>query len=337
MKAIATYEPKAIHDLDPLVEIEMDKPIAKARDLLVKIKAISINPADTKVRKSYKSENNIPRILGWDAAGIVEDIGSDVVDFKIGDEVYYAGAIDRPGSYSEYQVVDERVVSKKPSNLSFSDSVAYPLVSLTAWEALFDRLLIGSTENNDQDQSILIIGGAGGVGSIAIQLVKALTQLKVIATASRTASRDWVRSLGADDVINHHESLIEQFNRLNIKKPKYVFSTNSTDSYVDDIKEIIKPQGSLVLIDDPTHLDINPFKAKSISVHWEFMFTRTLFQTEDMKKQSIILSNMSALIEKGKIKKINNLNLTGFNVENIIKAHALIEENTAIGKITIEF
>lgn len=338
MKAIVIHQPNTINDLQPFSEIDIDKPVPKGKDILVKIKAISINPADLKVKKSYKSENNIPKILGWDAVGIVDDIGNEVLNFKVGDEVYYAGAIDRPGSYAEYQLVDERIVAKKPRILSYANSAAYPLVSLTAWEALFDRLMINNkNSDDDKGESILIIGGAGGVGSIAIQLIKILTKIKVIATASRPESTKWVHQLGADHIINHHNSLVEQFKNQNLEKIKYVFSTNSTERYVSDLKEILQPQGKLVLIDDPDFFDVSLFKAKSISINWEFMFTRSLFQTKDLNKQSTILEEISNLIEKSKIKNINTLTLNGLSVQNIEKAHSLLETNSTIGKITIIF
>ena len=284
MKAISYIDGMDHGFQNPLVDIEKAMPSLKDRDLLVRIKAISVNPVDTKVRRNPVAAGNT-RILGWDAVGEVIEVGSGVQHFKVGDQVWYAGDLTRDGSNAEYQAVDERIVSLKPQSLSNAEAAALPLTAITAWEMLFDRFNV----DLDQSDNILVIGGAGGVGSIAIQLLKAKTNLKVIATASREETKAWVKSLGADYVIDHTEDLNTQIKALGLDAPRYIFSTNQTETYLPQISKLIAPQGKFGLIDDPKLLDIGEFKSKSVSVHWEFMFTRSMFNTIDIDQQSQLL------------------------------------------------
>ena len=281
MKAISYIDGMDHGFQNPLVDIEKAMPSLKDRDLLVRIKAISVNPVDTKVRRNSVVAGNM-RILGWDAVGEVIEVGSGVQHFKVGDQVWYAGDLTRDGSNAEYQAVDERIVSLKPQSLSNAEAAALPLTAITAWEMLFDRFNV----DLDQSDNILVIGGAGGVGSIAIQLLKAKTNLKVIATASREETKAWVKSLGADYVIDHTEDLNTQIKALGLDAPRYIFSTNQTETYLPQISKLIAPQGKFGLIDDPKLLDIGEFKSKSVSVHWEFMFTRSMFNTIEKKKKT---------------------------------------------------
>ena len=274
MKAISYIDGMDHGFQNPLVDIEKTMPTLKDRDLLVKVKAISVNPVDTKVRRNPVAVGNT-RILGWDAVGEVVEVGSGVQHFKVGDQVWYAGDLTRDGSNAEYQAVDERIVSLKPQSLSDAEAAALPLTAITAWEMLFDRFNV----DLDKFDNILVIGGAGGVGSIAIQLLKAKTNLRVIATASREETKAWVKSLGADYVIDHTEDLNTQIKALGLDAPRYIFSTNQTETYLPQISKLIAPQGKFGLIDDPKSLDIVEFKSKSVSVHWEFMFTRSMFNT----------------------------------------------------------
>ncbi len=299
MKAVAYQKAGPITSPESLVDIELDTPAAKGHDLLVRVQAISVNPVDTKIRKNISAESGW-KVLGWDAVGVVEATGDKVTQFKVGDVVWYAGALNRQGSNSELQLVDERIVGHKPKILEATEAAALPLTAITAWEMLFDRLQVPKTA--PANTTILVIGGAGGVGSITIQLLKQLTNLTIIATASRPETKEWVEQLGADYVLDHREPLAPQIKQLGLNAPSYVFSTTQTDQHLSDIVELIAPQGHFGLIDDPEQLDIKPFKSKSVSVHWEFMFTRSMFQTEDMQKQSDLLNEVSKLVDEGKIK-----------------------------------
>ena len=255
-------------------------------------------------------------------------------DFRAGDEVYYAGAINRPGAYAQLQAVDARLIAPKPRSLDFAEAAALPLTALTAWETLFERLDIRRPVAGAAN-ALLVIGAAGGVGSITIQLAKALTDTAVIATASRPASRDWVRALGADFVINHHHNLPEQVAALGIGAPAFVFSTSHSDTYLPAIAELIAPQGRIAVIDDPATLDVNPLKSKSLSLHWEFMFTRALWQTADIAAQGQILREVAALVDAGKIRTTLNERLDGIHAANLRHAHALLERGDAIGKVVL--
>ena len=331
MKAISYIDGMDHGFQNPLVDIEKAMPSLKDRDLLVRIKAISVNPVDTKVRRNPVAVGNM-RILGWDAVGEVVEVGSGVQHFKVGDQVWYAGDLTRDGSNAEYQAVDERIVSLKPQSLSDAEAAALPLTAITAWEMLFDRFNV----DLDQSDNILVIGGAGGVGSIAIQLLKAKTNLKVIATASREETKAWVKSLGADYVIDHTEDLNTQIKALGLDAPRYIFSTNQTETYLPQISKLIAPQGKFGLIDDPKSLDIGEFKSKSVSVHWEFMFTRSMFNTTDIEQQSQLLHQVAELVDNHTIKTTLNQTLGKINAKNLKLAHELIESGRAKGKIVLE-
>ena len=331
MKAISYIDGMDHGFQNPLVDIEKAMPSLKDRDLLVRIKAISVNPVDTKVRRNPVVAGNT-RILGWDAVGEIVEVGSGVQHFKVGDQVWYAGDLTRDGSNAEYQAVDERIVSLKPQSLSDAEAAALPLTAITAWEMLFDRFNV----DLDKSDNILVIGGAGGVGSIAIQLLKAKTNLKVIATASREETKAWVKSLGADYVIDHTEDLNTQIKALGLDAPQYIFSTNQTETYLTQISKLIAPQGKFGLIDDPKSLDIGEFKSKSVSVHWEFMFTRSMFNTTDIEQQSQLLHQVAELVENHRIKTTLNQTLGKINAKNLKLAHELIETGRAKGKIVLE-
>ena len=331
MKAISYIDGMDHGFQNPLVDIEKAMPSLKDRDLLVRIKAISVNPVDTKVRRNPVAVGNT-RILGWDAVGEVVEVGSGVQHFKVGEQVWYAGDLTRDGSNAEYQAVDERIVSLKPQSLSDAEAAALPLTAITAWEMLFDRFNV----DLDQSDNILVIGGAGGVGSIAIQLLKAKTNLKVIATASREETKAWVKSLGADYVIDHTQDLNTQIKALGLDAPRYIFSTNQTHTYLPQISKLIAPQGKFGLIDDPKSLDISEFKSKSVSVHWELMFTRSMFNTTDIEQQSQLLHQVAELVDNHKIKTTLNQTLGKINAKNLKLAHELIETGRAKGKIVLE-
>jgi len=331
MKAISYIDGMDHGFQNPLVDIEKAMPSLKDRDLLVKVKAISVNPVDTKVRRNPVAAGNT-RILGWDAVGEIVEVGSGVQHFKVGDQVWYAGDLTRDGSNAEYQAVDERIVSLKPQSLSDAEAAALPLTAITAWEMLFDRFNV----DLDQSDNILVIGGAGGVGSIAIQLLKAKTNLKVIATASREETKAWVKSLGADYVIDHTEDLNTQIKALGLDAPRYIFSTNQTETYLPQISKLIAPQGKFGLIDDPKSMDIVEFKSKSVSIHWEFMFTRSMFNTTDIEQQSQLLHQVAELVDNYKIKTTLNQTLGKINAKNLKLAHELIETGRAKGKIVLE-
>ncbi|EML1064233.1 zinc-binding alcohol dehydrogenase family protein [Acinetobacter nosocomialis] len=333
MKAVAYQKAGPITSPESLVDIELDTPAAKGHDLLVRVQAISVNPVDTKIRKNISAESSW-KVLGWDAVGTVEAIGDKVTQFRVGDVVWYAGALNRQGSNSELQLVDERIVGYKPKILGATEAAALPLTAITAWEMLFDRLQVPKTA--PANTTILVIGGAGGVGSITIQLLKQLTNLTIIATASRSETKEWVEQLGADYVLDHREPLAPQIKQLGLNAPSYVFSTTQTDQHLSDIVELIAPQGHFGLIDDPEQLDIKPFKSKSVSVHWEFMFTRSMFQTEDMQKQSDLLNEVSKLVDEGKIKTTVTEVLSPINAENLKRVHQQIESGTTKGKIVLQ-
>jgi len=331
MKAIV-YQDHQLPITDPkaLYDIETEKPTPGARDILVQIKAISVNPIDTKIRRSSRPEK--PRILGWDAVGEVVAIGEKVSLFVPGDKVYYAGSLVRPGTNAEFHTVDERIVAKMPTACSDAQAAALPLTALTAWELLFDRLAV----ETEKSKTLLIIGAAGGVGSLLTQLASKLTQLRVIATASRPETVQWVKSLGADEVIDHSNSLVDECRKVGIEQVDYVASLTHTDSHYKDIIELLAPQGKLGLIDDPKTLDALPLKRKAISLHWELMFTRSLFETDDMIRQHEILTKVASLVDQGIIKTTLSEHYGAINAENLRKAHAMLESHKARGKIVLE-
>ncbi|MDV7145848.1 zinc-binding alcohol dehydrogenase family protein [Tropicimonas sp. TH_r6] len=335
MKAVGYTSMGPIDRDDALIDFDAEIPKANGQDLLVKVQAVSVNPVDTKIRQRRAPEGDAPAILGWDAVGEVVEVASASSEFKPGDTVWYAGAINRPGTNSEYHLVDERIVGHAPRSIDTAAAAAMPLTTLTAYEMLFDRLDVTRPVPGAAN-AVVIIGGAGGVGSIAIQLLHALTDLVVIATASRAETREWVKSLGAHHVVDHTKPLPEQIAALGIGAPGFVFSTNYSDGYVPQAAEFIAPQGRFGLIDDPEDFNIMPFKQKSASVHWEFMYTRSLFGTEDSARQRDILNEVAGLIDAGKIKSTATEAFGTINAENLIRAHGLLETGKAKGKITLE-
>ena len=333
MKAIGYKENLPSEDVNSLQDITLDTPRAKGKDILVEVKAISVNPVDYKIRGNRPSPEGGWSVIGWDAAGIVKAVGEEVTLFKVGDEVWYAGDLNRQGSNAEFQIVDERIVGKKPSSLSYAEAAALPLTTLTAYEMLFHRLEVSKDNTN---KSILVIGAAGGVGSILVQLAKKLTKLNIIGTASREQTTSWLKELGADTVINHKNKLSEEFEKHKLQAPEYVVSLNATEHHVAEIVKLIKPQGKFGFIDDPKTLNVMPFKGKSVSTHIELMFTRSMFQTDDMIEQHNILNEVSELIDNGTIRTTLGENFGTINAENLRKAHAFLETGKAKGKIVLE-
>ncbi|HEY1609188.1 MAG TPA: zinc-binding alcohol dehydrogenase family protein [Paraburkholderia sp.] len=335
MKAVGLYRYLPIDDPEALLDVEIPQPVATGRDLLVKVEAVSVNPVDYKVRSPKPTVETTPRVLGWDAAGTVAAIGPDVTLFQVGDPVFYAGSITRPGSNSEYQLVDERIVGRKPQSLDFAQAAALPLTAITAWEALFDRLRV-SPHGTDAGRTALIIGGAGGVGSIAIQLAKQLAKLTVIATASRPQSADWAKSLGADHIVNHYDDMPAQLNALGIDSVDYVLMLNDPDANFPAAAELIKPQGGIVTIVEQTKpLAIERLKTKSAALHWEYMFTRAMYETPDMIEQHRLLNEVARLVDAGTLRTTVGDVLGPINAANIRRAHKLLQQGRAIGKLVL--
>jgi len=334
VKAVALKQYLPISDPSSFLDVDIQKPTAKGRDILVSVKAVSVNPVDVKVRSPKDKVEENPRVLGWDASGVVEAVGEDVSLFKPGDEVYYAGDITRSGSNAEFQLVDERIVGRKPKSLSFAEATALPLTTLTAYEAFFDRLGIGRDGKN-KGETILIIGAGGGVGSIGIQLAKA-AGLTVLATASRPETTEWVKRLGADYVINHRKPLVDQVRGLDMQFIDHIAIFNDMRHWEAAV-ELIRPQGGIVSIDD-THLPMpmEGMKMKAASFHWEFMFARAMHQTTDMIEQHNLLNYVASEIDAGRIRTTLSQILSPINADNMKKAHALIETGTAKGKVVLE-
>ena len=332
MKAIGYRTAGPIAAENALIEFETETPQPGPYDLLVDVRGVSVNPVDVKLRASAQPAGE-PRILGFDAAGVVTAIGSAVTRFQPGDDVFYAGDITRPGTNGKFHLVDERIVGRKPASLGFAEAAGIPLTSITAWEMLFDCFKLN--EGDGTGEALLVIGGAGGVGSILIQLAKQLTGLTVIATASREDTRAWVKKMGADYVINHRNPLDEEIKALGMA-PRYVAALTHTDKHFASIRELIKPRGHIALIDDPDSLDVISLKRKAISLSWEFMFTRSMFQTEDMDAQHTLLNRVSKLLDNGTL--ISTVNNRGgvLNVENLRAAHEFQESGTAIGKTVLD-
>ncbi|MEL6592917.1 MAG: zinc-binding alcohol dehydrogenase family protein [Bacteroidota bacterium] len=335
MKAIGFKQSLPIEHSDSFLEFELETPRPEGYDLLVKISANSVNPVDFKIRQSAAQDQvlDTPKIIGWDDVGTVEAVGDQVSRFKVGDEVYYAGDLTRSGCNAEFQLVDERIVGAKPKSLSIAEAAAIPLTGLTAYEALFDRIRIDPEK--DRGKSILILAGAGGVGSIAIQLAKQLGNLTVIATASRPESQDWCRQMGADHVVNHYE-LKAELEKIGFAQVDYILDFVNLNAYWDLIAEIIKPQGHIVSItgsSDPLNLSL--LKAKSVSLSWELMYTRSMFQTEDIARQHEILNHIGQLLDEGVLKTTLTTTLQGFGADNLKKAHEMQESGKTIGKTVI--
>lgn len=334
MKAVAFYRPQRIEAQDALVDIDAPTPELRAHDLLVRIEAISVNPADVKLRASAQPPAGQARILGYDAVGTVEETGPDARLFKRGDAVFYAGTIDRPGTYAQLHAVDERIVGRKPETLDAAHAAALPLTSITAWELLFDRLKVPYGPQFSTD-AILIINGAGGVGSALTQMARRLTSLTVIATASRPETAAWCRQMGAHHVIDHHRPLEEGLKAIGIPEVRYAAGLTATDRHQASIIAALAPQGALAMIDDPATFDIVPFKRKSLSVHWELMFTRPLYATSDLSAQHRILEEVSALVDAGILRTTFREDYGPINAANLKRAHAALESGRSIGKIVL--
>ncbi len=334
MKAVALTHYLPVEDPNAFLDMNLPKPTPSGRDILVAVKAVSINPVDTKLRAPKDKVEETPRILGWDASGIVEAVGPDAKLFKVGDAVYYAGDVTRSGTNAEYQLVDERIVGSKPQSLSFAEAAALPLTTITAYEAFFDRLGI-DRDGADKGQTVLIIGAGGGVGSIGIQLAKA-AGLVVIATASRPETSSWVKELGADHVVNHREPMVEQVRALGFQHVDHIAIFNDMRHWETAV-ELIRPQGGIVTIDDTDlPMPMEGMKLKAASLHWEFMFTRSMFETPDMIEQHNLLNYVAAEIDAGRIRTTLDKVLTPINAQNIRAAHALIETGQAKGKVVVE-
>ena len=335
MKAVAHRTPGPIDREDALLDITLERPDPVGRDVLVRVAAVSVNPVDTKVRQNRPPQGGDWQVLGYDASGVVEAVGPDVEEFAVGDAVFYAGSIARPGTNSEFHLVDERIVGTRPATVTDAEAAALPLTSITAWEMLFDRLDV-NRPTPQGGEIILVIGGAGGVGSITIQLLKALTNLTVIASASRLETQEWVRELGAHHVVDHGRPMAPQVEALGLGAPGFVFSTTQTGQHLADIVELIAPQGRFGLIDDPVGFDAMMLKGKAISLHWELMFTRPLFTTPDMAEQGKLLNEVAALVDAGRIRSTATEVAGTIDAATLIRAHAQIETGTARGKIVLE-
>lgn len=334
MKAVGFTRYLPIDDPQSLIDLDLPKPTPQGRDILVAVRAVAVNPVDTKVRSPKDKVEAAPRVIGYDASGVVEAVGPDVTLFRPGDEVYYAGDITRPGTNQEFHLVDERIVGRKPSSLSFAEAAALPLTTITAYESLFHRLRI-DRDGADAGRSILIIGGAGGVGSIGIQLARR-AGLTVIATASRPETVAWVRELGADHVVSHREPLAPQVRALGIEHVDHVAIFNDMRHWLDAV-ELIRPQGSIVTIDD-THLPMpmEQMKTKAASLHWELMFTRAMFATPDMIEQHRLLTFVAGEIDAGRLRTTLAETLSPIDASTLREAHRRIETGTARGKIVVE-
>ncbi|MES2511232.1 MAG: zinc-binding alcohol dehydrogenase family protein [Pseudomonadota bacterium] len=342
MKAIGYKQLHALADAtadNGLTDIALPDPTPSGHDIVVEVKAISVNPVDTKVRmRDGAAPGQDYKVLGYDASGVVKAVGPDVTLFKAGDKVWYAGSIARPGTNSELHLVDERIVGHMPASLGFAEAAALPLTSITAWEMLFDRLAIpkGPNASDAAGKKLLIIGASGGVGSIMTQLAAQLTALTVIGTASRPETQAWVKALGAHHVIDHSKPIAEELKAIGIPAVDYVVSLTQTESHIQQIVEALAPQGKFGLIDDPQNININLFKRKSLSVHWELMFTRPVFGTADLIEQHKLLEEMAKLVDSGRVRTTVTEKFGSINAANLRKAHALLESGKACGKVVLE-
>ncbi|MGN7358966.1 zinc-binding alcohol dehydrogenase family protein [Paenibacillus sp. SAF-054] len=336
MKAVGLYQYLPIEDPNSLIDAEIDKPVPAGRDLLVRVKAISVNPVDTKVRAPKARVESELKVLGWDVAGVVEQVGPDSTLFQPGDEVFYAGSIVRPGGNSEFHLVDERIVGLKPSSTDFAEAAALPLTSITAWEGLFDRLGIPADRSLNSGKSILVIGAAGGVGSIAVQLAR-YAGLTVIGTASRPESVAWVKEQGADHVINHYDAFVPQLQAIGFEQVDYILCLNGTEQHWKGMAEAIAPQGKICsIVETDELLNLTLLKNKSATFVWEFMFTRSMYQTADMIEQHNLLNEVARLVDQGVVRTTVAQKLGAINAENLRKAHVLLETGRTVGKIVLE-
>ena len=335
MKAVGYRQSLPVTAPDFLADFTADKPEPRGRDLRVAVKAVSMNPVDTKVRmRAAPKAGEPPKVLGYDAAGVVDAVGPGVTLFRPGDEVFYAGSIARSGTNAELHLVDERIAGAKPKSLSFAQAAALPLTSITAWELLFDRFAVTPGKTPD-GRALLVIGGAGGVGSIMIQIARRLTALTVIATASRPETRAWCEKLGAHHVIDHSKPLADQLRAIGHAEVALIASLTGTDQHYPEVPAIIAPQGKFGLIDDPKSLDASLLKRKAASLHWESMFTRAIFETPDMIAQHRLLNEISAMVDDGLIVTTMAKELAPINAANLMEAHRLSEGGRSIGKVVL--
>ncbi|WP_414444397.1 zinc-binding alcohol dehydrogenase family protein [Burkholderia sp. 22PA0106] len=334
MKAVGFYQNHPIEHPQALEDITLPTPALRDHDLLVEVKAVSVNPVDTKIRQRGDVPEGAARVIGWDAAGIVRAAGPLATRFKPGDRVWYAGDITRPGSNSELQAVDERIVGPMPATLDFAEAASLPLTAITAWELLFDRLQAHAADPTENGV-LLIVGAAGGVGSILTQLARQLTGLTVIGTASRDASRDWVRAQGAHHVLDHQQDWAPQLKAFGIDEVSYVVGLNDSASYLKQIAGVLRPEGKFALIDDPDSLDIRAFKSKSISIHWELMFTRSIFGTATLARQHALLRRVAELVDRGDLKHTMTRRIDGIDAAGLKQAHAWVETGGMIGKAVL--
>lgn len=335
MKAVGFTRSHPIDHPASLQEYQVPKPEPLENDLIVRIDAVSVNPADAKIRirSAQDQERETPRILGYDAVGNIEALGSAVTGFALGDRVFYAGDVTRDGSYAEYQAVDARIAAKAPQALTNAEAATLPLVSLTAYEALFDRMNLCKRQTG----TLLIIGGAGGVGSIMIQLAKALTNMTVIATASRPETHGWVQRMGADHVADHRD-LVSSVRDLGLENVDFIFNAADTKGHWDAMADLIAPQGTIgAIVEFDGGVELSKLQGKSVTFVWELMFTRSLFGTPDLKRQGEILSEIARLADAGKLRPTLNHELKGLSTKTLKEAHKMIETGTTIGKIAVNF
>ncbi|GGG26118.1 NADPH:quinone reductase [Paenibacillus abyssi] len=336
MKAVGLHRYLPIEHPESLLDVQVQKPAPQGRDLLVQVKAISVNPVDTKVRSPKERTEASPRILGWDVAGVVEAVGEACSLFKPGDEVFYAGSITRAGGNSEFHLVDERIVGKKPASLDFAEAAALPLTAITAWEGLFDRMGVSQDTTLNQGKSILIIGAAGGVGSIATQIAS-LAGLTVVGTASRPESVQWAKEHGAAHIINHHEPFVPQLQAIGLTSVDYIFCLNQTDQHWENMAEAIAPQGKICsIVETDTLLNLTLLKNKSVTFVWELMFTRAMYETADMIEQYRLLNKVAEKIDAGELRTTLAKRLEPINAANLRQAHKMLESGKTIGKIVLE-
>jgi zinc-binding alcohol dehydrogenase family protein len=328
MRAIGSYDGLPVSDPQSLVDVELPTPQLRPRDVLVRVQAVSVNPVDVK-RRTGLQHCDTPEVLGYDASGVIEATGSEVSTLEVGDEVYYAGDVTRQGANAELHAVDERIVASRPGSLSFAEAAALPLTTITAWETLFDRFGLTPKATG----TLLVLGAAGGVGSVMIQLVKQLTGLRVMGTASRPESRDWVTGLGADAVVDHHD-LVNSVRAQGADEVDYIFSPHSTGN-IDAYAELIRPFGAITAIDEPEGLDILALKPKSVTWHWELMFTRSMLETPDMIEQKHLLSRVAELVDAGRMRTTMTESIEDFSAAGLRRAHALVESGRMTGKVVV--
>lgn len=328
VRAVAALDGLPVDDPRSLVDVEVPVPDLRPHDVLVEVRAVSVNPVDVKVRAGLDRQPT-PKVLGWDAAGVVQARGAQVHDLAVGDEVFYAGDLTRPGSNTALQAVDARLVARKPASLGFAEAAALPLTTITAWESLFDRLRLTEASRG----TLVVLAGAGGVGSMMIQLAKVRTGLRVLAGAGKPESREWVLALGADAVVDHHD-LVASVRAVAPEGVDHLFSAH-TQGNVEAFAEVVKPFGQIVGIDDPEGLDLVPLKTRSIAWHWEFMFTRSMFGTPDLAEQGRLLAQTAALVDAGRVRTTLTTTIEDFSAAGLREAHRLVESGRTVGKVVV--